>query len=210
MSTTSLSSKASPRKLANREVGLAAYANAVQTLFDATPKVDLLVRLGPILVKSDRNVTPQMLMSVRPFLKYMIEAGCSNGAMQPMKLNSALQIVLTKNKAYMRSWTRKGDAAPTVCAHLMQCMHALRNLAWENHRPGSKERTYRRSGGLRKKMSGEERVELQRLMDLMDFGDEHEEQVGGAQEGGIQKGVLWHNRELSCNRRLTTFGGVLC
>ena len=71
-----------------------AYVKAIGKRVDDPPHVEILVKLGQVLARDQRQVTPAIMRPMMQLLFDLYAGGCSSGVLQDMKMRHAFMAKL--------------------------------------------------------------------------------------------------------------------
>ena len=112
------------------------YKEALYALLVADPPmVDLKTKLGPVLAKHQKQVTPGHLCSLEKLWYPLISSGCKQLVLQSQKIRSALHTLVSENSLLIADGTPPFIVPVSindVKNHIMDCaamMRAIKNEA---------------------------------------------------------------------------------
>ena len=158
----------------NLSVSELQYKEALHALLVADPPmVDLKTKLGPVLAKHQKQVTPGHLCSLEKLWCPLISSGCKQLVLQSQKIRSALHTLVSENNFLIPDGT-KSILAPVIIddvkAHIMDCaaiMRALKNDGMQ----GVSKATSDLASALKHKMVGLHCQILGPIIALMEHSD---------------------------------------
>ena len=162
------------RSKPNLSVSELKYKEALHALLVADPPmVDLKTKLGPVLAKHQKQVSPGHLCSLEKLWYPLISSGCKQLVLQSQKIRSALHTLVAENSFLIRDGT-PAVLVPVIIddvkAHIMDCavvMRALKNDGMQ----GVSKATSDLASALKHKMVGLHCQILSPIIALMEHSD---------------------------------------
>ena len=162
------------RSKPNLSVSEKKYKEALHAVFVADPPImDLKNKLGPMLVKHPKQVTPGHLVSLEQLWYQLISSGCKQLVLQSIKISSALHALVCENSLLLPADTppiKIPCIIADVKAHIMDCATLMRAIKNEGM-PGSSKTNSDMASALKHKMVGLHLQVLSPIIALMEHSD---------------------------------------
>ena len=158
----------------NLSVSEVQYKEALHALLVADPPIlDLNAKLGPVLAKHVKQVTPGHLVSLEKLWYPLISSGCKQLVLQSQKIRSALHTLVSENSLLIAAGTHPIKVPviiDDVKAHIMDCAAMMRAIKNEGM-PGVSKATSDLASALKHKMVGLHFQVLGPIIALMQHSD---------------------------------------
>ena len=141
--------QSSPRAGAKSSVAQSCYVVAISKWLAEDPVVAIRIKVGAVLAKSTRQVSPCMVRALKTPIIHLLGHGCSNGLIIESKLRHALSISLGDAPHLLADWPLT-TALSDLCRHFIAVLGMVRAYARETQE-SSRGRRFPRSGGFRRK-----------------------------------------------------------
>ena len=156
----------------NLQVTEEQYKDALHALLVAEPPLlDMRSKLGPVLAKHVKQVTPGQLVSLEKLWYQLINKGCNQLVLQSNKIKVALFKLVHDNSLLIQPGTVPvliPVIIDDVKQHIMDCAAIMRAL---KHEGMSGARHYNVAAGLKNKMVGVHMQVLRPILQHMEFSD---------------------------------------
>ena len=156
----------------NLQVTEEQYKDALHALLVAEPPLlDMRSKLGPVLAKHVKQVTPGQLVSLEKLWYQLINKGCNQLVLQSNKIKIALFKLVHENSLLILPGTLPvliPVIVDDVKQHIMDCAAIMRALKNEGM---SGARHYNVAAGLKNKMVGVHMQVLGPILQTMEFSD---------------------------------------
>ena len=157
------------RPASRRDCPQQAYDEAISKWLDEPPHVEIRIKLGQVLCRDMRQVTPAIVRPVIQLLLDLYGSGCRCGVLQEVKLRHGLMAKL-QDGAHLGGWDLK-ECVSAVIKHLQACSGKVRAYCKERA-GGSKLRRFPLSGGFRRSMNGDDFQMMERVCGVLCIEDE--------------------------------------